>query len=44
MIELVSQVAGGLIIFIVFMFAWESTRLVEGKKKRSGDRKRKNAK
>ena len=44
MIELVSQVVGGLIIFIIFMFAWESTRLVEEKKKRSGDRKRKNAK
>ena len=44
MIELVSQVVGGLIIFIIFMFAWESTRLVREKKKRSGDRKRKNAK
>ena len=44
MIELVSQVAGGLIVFIAFMFAWESTRLVREKKKRSGDRKRKNAK
>ena len=34
MIELALQVATGLIIFIVFMFAWESTRLVEEKKKR----------
>jgi len=33
-IELVSQVAGGLIIFIIFMFAWESTKLVEEKKKK----------
>ena len=44
MIELVSHVVGVLIIFIIFMFAWESTRLVEEKKKKSGDRKRKNAK
>ena len=34
MIELVSQVSGGLIIFIIFMFAWESTKLVEEKKKK----------
>ena len=34
MIELVLQVAGGLIIFIIFMFAWESTKLVEEKKKK----------
>ena len=44
MIELVSQVVGGLIIFIIFMFAWESTRLVEEKKKKSSDCKRKTAK
>ena len=34
MIELVLQVAAGLIIFIACMFAWSSTVLVEEKKKR----------
>ena len=38
MIELALQVASGLIIFIVCMFAWSSTRLVEEKKKRKKDR------
>ena len=41
MIELVLQVASGLIIFIAFMFAWSSTRLVEEKKKRQRERKNK---
>ena len=38
MIELALQVASGLIIFIVCMFAWSSTRLVEEKKKRKKDK------
>ncbi len=38
MIELVLQVASGLIIFIVCMFAWSSTILVEEKKKRKKDK------
>jgi len=38
MIELVLQVASGLIIFIAFMFAWSSTKLIEEKKKRKKDR------
>jgi hypothetical protein len=39
MIELALQVASGLIIFIALVFAWESTKLVEEKKKRRRDRK-----
>jgi len=38
MIELALQVTSGLIIFIAFMFAWSSTRLVEEKKKRKKDK------
>jgi len=39
MIELALQVATGLIFFIALVFAWESTKLVEEKKKRKKDRK-----
>ncbi len=38
MIELALQVASGLIIFIVCMFAWSSTILAEEKKKRKKDK------
>ena len=38
MIELTLQIATGLIVFIAFMFAWESTRLVEEKKKRKREK------
>jgi hypothetical protein len=38
MIELALQIATGLIVFIAFMFAWESTRLVEEKKKRKREK------
>jgi len=38
MIELVLQIATGLIVFMAFMFAWESTRLVEEKKKRKREK------
>lgn len=39
MIELILQVATGLIFLIALVFAWESTKLVEEKKNRRRDRK-----
>tara|TARA_Y100000361_G_scaffold140387_1_gene144436 strand:+ start:1499 stop:1624 length:126 start_codon:yes stop_codon:yes gene_type:complete len=39
MIELTLQVATGLIFLIALAFAWESTKLVEEKKRRRRDRK-----
>ncbi len=41
MIELALQVATGIIFIIALFFAWESTRMVEEKKKRQRERKNK---
>ena len=41
MIELALQVATGIIFLLAIFFAWESTRMVEEKKKRQRERKNK---
>ena len=41
MIELALQVATGIIFLLAIFFAWESTRMVEKKKKRQKERKEK---
>ena len=41
MIELALEVATGIIFLLATFFAWESTRMVEEKKKRQKERKEK---
>ena len=41
MIELALEVATGIIFMLGIFFAWESTRMVEEKKKRQRERKNK---
>ena len=41
MIELALEVATGIIFLLAIFFAWESTRMVEEKKKRQKERKEK---